>query len=46
MKIVTAAKLEIQERDHQKGCIVAVGGLQRVFDLQGGAILDRYLVTG
>ena len=44
MKIVTAAKLEIK-RDHQKGCIVAVGGLQRVFDLQGGAILGQVLRT-
>ena len=44
MKIVIGAKLDVK-RDHQKGCIVAVGGLQRVFDLQGPAILERVLVT-
>ncbi len=44
MKIVRNAKLEIK-RDHQKGCIVAVGGLVRVFDLQGPAILERVLRT-
>ena len=44
MKIVTAAKLEIK-RDHHKGCIVAVGGLQRVFDLQGSETLRRVLET-
>ena len=44
MRVVTAAKLEIK-KDHRKGCIFAVGGLQRVFETEGPAILERVLVT-
>ena len=44
MRIVTAAKLEIK-KDQRKRCIFAVGALQRVFEREGPAILERVLVT-
>ena len=44
MRVVTAAKLEIK-KDQRKGCIFAVGGLKRVFEKEGAAVLQRVLET-
>ena len=44
MRVVTGANLQIKN-DRRKGCIFAVGGLQRVFDSEGPAVLGRVLRT-
>ena len=44
MRVVTGANLQIKN-DRRKGCIFAVGGLQRVVDTEGPAVLGRVLRT-